>query len=330
MTTLDTTEFDAFGPWIDKVTTQAEMPRLFRTYALDFGTTHTVLKVPRNIARRDADPSMDLYDVVLIVGPDALTVLRRADDTFTTSVISYAEITAFEDSVELLDGLFVVHTVDGDEVPVPYNGSSRAVVESLMAELRRMIAPKSVERRGAVTRAPLERGELGRDGNGLVAAYWEITRVEPSLQLLSAHPNRRLATSRGLVDKVTLWIRRATLQGAIISASDTELSIVSRRDWIVPGKRPALSESRRVIPLNRITAVTTRPHPRFAAASVVTIEAGHTHIDCVIPAGSHTESVLLTFSPADNASADTCRGFTKFPVPQEEHPLPLQHAVCAG
>ena len=297
MTTLDTTEFDAFGPWIDRVTTAEGVPRLFRPFELDPASVHTVLKVPRNIARRDANPAMDLYDLLLIVEPHAFTVLRREDASFTSRVIRYADIAAFEDSVELLDGLFTVHTMDGDSVRVPYNGSSRATIASLTDELRRLVAPTLVPHPEIASRPPLERGELGRDGNGLVAAYREIAAKEPWLRVVAAHPNQRLATSGGIVDQVALWVRRATLQGAIVSISDTELSIVSRRDWVVPGKRPALSESRRIVPLDRIAAVSVVPHPRFVGASTVTLTAGQASIECVVPTGSPAEAALAALAP---------------------------------
>ena len=47
-----TAEYDAFGPWIDEVTTADEVPRLYRDVAIDFAAAHTVLKFPRPIARR--------------------------------------------------------------------------------------------------------------------------------------------------------------------------------------------------------------------------------------------------------------------------------------
>jgi len=72
---VSTAEFDAFGPWIDEVRTASAVPRLYRDYPLDLDAARLVLKVPRNIARRDALPTMDLYDHLLVVGPHDLTVL---------------------------------------------------------------------------------------------------------------------------------------------------------------------------------------------------------------------------------------------------------------
>ncbi|BDZ60782.1 hypothetical protein GCM10025873_05730 [Demequina sediminis] len=70
-------EYDRFGPWIDRVETEADVPRLFRPHGVDLAAARLVLKVPRNVARRDASPDMDLYDHLLVLGRDSLTVLSR-------------------------------------------------------------------------------------------------------------------------------------------------------------------------------------------------------------------------------------------------------------
>ena len=65
MGTTRVSEYDAFGPWIDEVFAPEDVPRLFRNHALDFDAARLVLKVPRDIVRRDATPDMDLYDYLL-------------------------------------------------------------------------------------------------------------------------------------------------------------------------------------------------------------------------------------------------------------------------
>ncbi|WP_448629439.1 hypothetical protein [Cellulomonas soli] len=76
-TTASTTEYDRFGPWIDQVRTPQDVPRLYRDHAIDLDSARLVLKVPRNITRRDATPDMDLYDHLLVLDATRLTVLSR-------------------------------------------------------------------------------------------------------------------------------------------------------------------------------------------------------------------------------------------------------------
>ena len=75
--TTETTEYARFGPWVDEVTTPDDVPRLYRDHPIDLTSTRLVLKVPRNIARRDAHPGMDLYDHLLVLDDARLTVLSR-------------------------------------------------------------------------------------------------------------------------------------------------------------------------------------------------------------------------------------------------------------
>ena len=70
-------EYARFGPWVDEIASADELPRLYRDHPIDFAAALLVLKVPRNIARRDARPDMDLYDHVVVLEPDRLTVLSR-------------------------------------------------------------------------------------------------------------------------------------------------------------------------------------------------------------------------------------------------------------
>jgi hypothetical protein len=51
-----TPEYDAFGPWVDPVRTAEEVPPLYRDHPVDLAGSRLVLKVPRDIARRDATP----------------------------------------------------------------------------------------------------------------------------------------------------------------------------------------------------------------------------------------------------------------------------------
>lgn len=55
------------------VTSREEIPPLYRGHGFDLARARLVLKLPRNVARRDATPSMDLYDHLVIVDDAALT-----------------------------------------------------------------------------------------------------------------------------------------------------------------------------------------------------------------------------------------------------------------
>jgi hypothetical protein len=300
MSFVSTPEFDAFGPWIDEVSAPAGIPRLFRDYPVDLAATRLVLKVPRDISRRDATPDMDLYDNLLIVGEGELTILSRDGDVYTRSSMSFGEIAAFEDSVDLLDGRLVLHALHGPALSLAYNGASRQVVTRLTNLLRGLVPATTARVRLPIGRPtagevlpPLEMDDLGRQDVALVSATRELTDAEADVRLLSAHGRVALETNGRWLSRLLHAIRPMVLQGAVICASPAELHVIGRRGWLVRGSKPVNSLAHTTVALARITDVTSAPHRRYPAASVVTLHAGDTALELVVPAGSAAERTLL-------------------------------------
>ncbi|MET0955005.1 MAG: hypothetical protein ABWY68_03580 [Cryobacterium sp.] len=303
-----TAEFDAFGPWVDEVHDATEVPALYRDHPVDFATSHLVLKVPRNISRRDALPTMHLYDHLIVVAPAALTVLSRAGDnrtgdnrtgdSYTESSIGYGDIAVIEDSVDLVDGRLGIHTRAGTTLTVPYNGSSQQVITRLTDVLRDLASAAAGS--GATRDLPhpdappaaLDLLDLGKQDVGLVTSYFDLLRHEPDAALLAAHGRIALAPSGGLVSRVLHAVRPMTLHGAVVCRTERELQIVGRRHWLVRGKAPELSRALTTIPLAAIDAITLHPHPKYLAASVVTFALGALRYEAVLPTGSPAERLL--------------------------------------
>ena len=200
-----TAEFDAFGPWVLLVESPEDVPHLYRDHPLDLGTAHLVLKVPRPISRRDANSDMDLYDHLLVADADTLTVLSRRGDACQSVEVPYRRIAALQTSVELLEGLLVVHDVEGPApagvaVRVRYNGVSHDLVTRLVRILR--AAALATARPAGVPASRPSAGELlglrdlGDVDVALVTAVHELAEDEPSFVTLASH--RRTSVRRWL------------------------------------------------------------------------------------------------------------------------------------
>jgi hypothetical protein len=302
-----TAEYDAFGPWIDEVHTSSDVPRLYRDYSLDLEACRLVLKVPRNISRRDVTPTMDLYDHLLIAGPERLTVLSRKGAVYTESTVAYDRIAAMEDSVSMLDGRFRILTLAEGSVAIHYNGSQQEVVDTLIRVLREMslsaiaggrqLAP----RRGLSPEIPMPTPGLVTLGDrdvDLAAAFRHLVRREPDTRLLAAHGRLVLAPTGGAITRALHVVYPMTLHGALICGNGNELQVLSRRDWMVRGNRPEHSLARTVLSLATLDAVTSQPDPEYTGVRVVTLRAGATSIDMPVPADSAAERVLLSLAPA--------------------------------
>ncbi|WBM80722.1 hypothetical protein KIV56_04900 [Cryobacterium breve] len=314
-------EYNAFGPWVDAVRTLEEVPRLFRDFGCDPTSERLVLKVPRNIPRRDADPTMELYDHLIIAGEDALTVLSRTGSAYGCSTSPYDAVVAVEDSVDLTDGRLRVYSRDGTALQVGYNGSSREVVSRFVDLLRDMSLATAETLRTpdtapvasmltfpvgpAVDRRPnavLNSAAFRATDADLMADWTNLRDREPELHLYAAHPRERVRASGGFVARVLNLFRPTVLHGAIVCGTDLEVQVLSRRDWFGLADRSELSSSRLIVFLARLDSVTVHRHPRYTEASVVTIRSGAASIDVIVPGDSEAERVLLAVAPHSGRS----------------------------
>ena len=172
------------------VTSREEIPPLYRDRGIDPATARLVLKFPRNIARRDATASMDLYDHLVVVDDAALTVLSRRPGGYDERVIAHDTICAIDYGTDLLDGWLTVHSA-GEGHPsaltLSYVGTSQDVVERLVALLRSLYrsgpAPGAGTSSGATAGGPaslppLEQRDLGDQDIALVTRQLAVLRAE--------------------------------------------------------------------------------------------------------------------------------------------------------
>lgn len=298
-------EFDAFGPWVDRVHDASEIPGLYRDYPVDFAASQLVLKVPRNISRRDALPTMDLYDHLIIVGPETLIVLSRVHtDThsslgYTASTLGYGDVAAVTDTVDLVEGRIDILARTGATITVPYNGSSEQVITRLMDRLSELslaaLRPTTAVTLPETDAAPadLDLLDLGKEDVGLVTSYFDLMRHELGATLLAAHGRSVLPPRGGLVVRAVHSVYPMTLHGAVLCRTDRELHIVARKSWLVRGNIPELSRAHTTIPLAAIEEIDLRPHPTYLDASVVTLRLGAARFDLVLPEGSAAVQALV-------------------------------------
>jgi hypothetical protein len=285
-------DFDTFGPWIDVVRSEADIPRLYRDHPIDLSQTRLVLKVPRNIERRDANPSMDLYDHLLIVDDERLTCLSRSADGVTQASIAHHELAVLDDTVELLDGALRVHGTNGAVMHVPYNGSSRDRVREL-SDLLRELAPSGSRGDGITSRRDrIAIGDLVPTDNAVIADALQSLSHQGGGRLLGAHASRRLSSLSGGVARLADRLIPVRMHTAVLTATAGELVVFSRRDAVTRSTKPDHSESRRILMLDKLTRVETRPHPRYQEATVVQLGLGAAEFSIVTPTPSETTRIF--------------------------------------
>ena len=307
-----TAEFDAFGPWIDEVTDAEGVPRLFRSHQVDLTSTLLTIKVPRNISRRDADPSMDLYDHLVVVDDTGVTVLSRVEtprvragavtaSSFTTQVLAWSDIIGVTVSNEFVDGLLTLHTA-GRAVTVPFNGSSLPIVDRLMALVR--------SRYGSVARATTtgDAGGVRRTADlDAAPAATELPDVERELRtlhrrILSDEPQMRHLTTqkrttvrwthpRALV-RLTKNLWPTAIQTSLTYTDGRELLVVHRRYPVVRGYKPVYSIARTALRVDSVTGTDITDSTDLVGVRVLTLHLGDAGIEVLFAAGSIAPELL--------------------------------------
>lgn len=296
-------EYDAFGPWTYHVRTPEDVPRLYRRHGIDPAAERLVLKVPRAIERRDANPEMHLYDHLLVAGSASLTVLSRKGDTYQTVEVPYERIGAIHHSISMLDGRLVVHDVDGLQragiaVAIRYSAVSKEVVDELVELLRtQALAARStrgvvVERPGRAPVPSTRVSDIGDADTALVTAQLQLADKRSGLVLLGAQPRvivpRRDAPLRRVLDA----LRPVTLHAALVCADAGTVEFVHRRDWFTSHPRPAWSVAHTVVLSSAVTAVGSHEHPRYVGVYRVQVATGRGLVELAFPDGAETGAAI--------------------------------------
>ena len=149
----DRREYDAFGPWVDAVRSEADMPPRFRAAYAEHRDAHFLLKVPINADRNQVRPGASLYRHVLAVHDDRLSLLRLTEGRIATRTIRWSDIAAIRSTTNLLAANWTLLLRDGDAITIDYNAVSSHRLDRVTDFIRDQLTP-TAER-------PNEEGESG-------------------------------------------------------------------------------------------------------------------------------------------------------------------------
>ena len=127
----DLREYDAFGPWIYEIKDERDTPRRFRAACGRHYDARFLLKVPRNVERRDARPGMDLYVAVLAVHDHGVSLMRLTDERVVTQDLVWSDVAALESYKDLLFSRLTLMSRDGGAFALEYNTVSSALIRKV-------------------------------------------------------------------------------------------------------------------------------------------------------------------------------------------------------
>lgn len=299
MASADVSEYDAFGPWVDEVTRPQDVPRLYRAHPIDFAHTDLVLKIPRDIERRNATPAMHLYDGLVILAEGMLTLLSRDGDRYTTRSVRLGEVFALVDSVHLLDGRLELHTSLGAPLVVRYNAASHDRIRALVARMRRLIldasGPEPADA-SAHAREPADHGRVelphAKRDYGLFGAWAALQAEVPGLELAAAHPSVPLRPFDDGIVGLFYRLRPTMGSAMILGVSPREVHLIHRRAWTQRRSGDDLSMAHTVVFRGSGAAVEVAEHPIYEGLDTVRIARGDGVLELALPRASGAGGVL--------------------------------------
>ncbi len=197
-------EYDRFGPWIIEISPEDPPPPLFLPYLDRADTALLALKVPRRIARREAHPGMDLYDVVVSAHEDDMLILQRSQGGVDRRTVSYRDIQLVSLSADLLRGTLHLG-LPGQPLELPFNTVSEALMGRLVDIIRERYGPPHAAARALPQEASTE--GLSFYFEGLLSTMRQAgsamrpVAAQPQVSLGSVDSTRLHRLVFGLVDK---------------------------------------------------------------------------------------------------------------------------------
>ncbi|MFW5828504.1 MAG: hypothetical protein ACOCU4_10440, partial [Alkalispirochaeta sp.] len=97
-------EYDLFGPWVLEIENVEDVPQTFVSSVSLTEATELAFKVPRRVERRNVRPGDDLYDYLVTLDGEGISVHRRRSDGVDSQRIGYGRIAAVKTLYDLLHG----------------------------------------------------------------------------------------------------------------------------------------------------------------------------------------------------------------------------------
>jgi hypothetical protein len=243
-------EYNLFGPWLLQVQGEPDIPDIFLPHCR-ISDAEFAFKIPRRVERRNARPGDALYDYLILLQPDEMTVLERRGNEVVRRGFTYREIVALIIDEELLKGDLTVLLADG-VVTAPFNTVSEDIIRQTVELLRRKITGNAPPRPLPSARYPVEQmDQLFRN------LYRKETTIGTPV-LLAYQPFASLDRQTESVWSRTVdLVRRPALRSGMVIATDHDLVLYRSQPQIVTYRRGNYGYSRIIVPYHQIRGMST-------------------------------------------------------------------------
>lgn len=252
-------EYHAFGPWIIEINQKYPLPPLFVPYYKEADDHLLLIKIPRNIDRKDAKPGMHLYDYVIGLYEDFLYILERKDTMVVAAKLTYDEIAGMNDFNNLLLGELTLYLTDR-VIKIRYNTVSHDLITKLITIIRDRYTTKvNTHGQNNFDSINLKKNDIlffnllnnMQKNNEL----FNTILFQPTTALKSTHDN--------ILQKAFRIISQDKLLSSIHLINNKELVVVTRGKLIRKRKEAIYSYSLTYMPLDKIQEVLQCDDPHY-------------------------------------------------------------------
>jgi hypothetical protein len=134
-------EYDAFGPWVQEVASEEDLPPRFLPWWGQVRDAEFRFKIPFDVERRMTTPGADLYRALLAVDGQGLSLLTLAGSELRWQEFPMSRLRALVVTHVLLKGLLEFLWDDGTKTPVEFNAVSLPLIQRLVDFLRPVAEP---------------------------------------------------------------------------------------------------------------------------------------------------------------------------------------------
>jgi hypothetical protein len=264
-----TREYNLFGPWLLQVQGEEDIPEIFLPHCT-ITDAEFAFKIPRRVERRTASPGDPLYDYLILLKPDDMTVFERSGGDVVRRDLAYREIVALVVEDDLLKGELRI-LLEDDAVTAPFNTVSEEIIRETVELLRRKISDGASPRPAPAAPYPVEQmnqldrnlfRKEGANGPAAVLAYQPYAPLDRQTE--------------SVWSRTVDLVRRPALRSGIVIATGHDLVLYRSQPQIVTYRRGNYGYSRTILPYHQIRGLGTTAIDRYAGCRELTFQVpGH-------------------------------------------------------
>ncbi|MDF3001604.1 MAG: hypothetical protein K0Q48_1723 [Bacillota bacterium] len=264
---ITVSEYDAFGPWIYEVNEEHPLPPLFVPYYKSGDNSRMVIKIPRNLERRNARPDMDLYDYVIGLYEDSIYILKRVDQHVEESRVYYSKIEGIEDHRRLLKGTLTIF-LDRNKLVIPYNTVSSNIIVKLIGIIREKFTQKSFE-----INSEFDPGE----DFGVEVLYRnmlkDIKPIIPDIRVCAVQRSIPLKLARGnFAERIGHFLSRPILLNSLHLTNNKELIVFTRGRAIIKKGKANYDYSTIYIPIEKLGIIIPESDEKYGGLEAINLK----------------------------------------------------------